>query len=205
LEASNTNPNPNPSNTKVILKKLLGFRWTQMDHGRSERDHARRSTHLSIRGPFVRRTGISALADFNQKDHLSYFRTHKETDDVIKRILIYSFDRKFACFSPNSLTDYRNFGSFLRTPLVHSLQGCQSFYNGCQSFYNLTRHNIRIHSYLTYLSVCVSWFLSKRTFAIFVIWQTNRRDKQTDDVIIKILIYSFIGSLRASRDFAESC
>ena len=58
----------------------------------------------------------------------------------------------------NSLTDYRNFGSFLRTPLVHFVQMTQSSYNATQISYNatqisynLTSHNIRIRSYLTYI------------------------------------------------------
>ena len=60
--------------------------------------------------------------------------------------------------TPNSLTDYRNFEHFPRTALVHSLQtsqssynASQSSYNASQSSYNLTSHNIRIHSYLTYI------------------------------------------------------
>ena len=58
----------------------------------------------------------------------------------------------------NSLSQYRKFGPFLRTPLVHFLQRsqisyneCQISYNGCQISYNLTSHNIRIRSYRTYI------------------------------------------------------
>ena len=58
----------------------------------------------------------------------------------------------------NSLTDYRNFGSFLRTPLVHfvqmtqsSLKTTQSSYNATQSSYNLSSHIILSQPYIIYI------------------------------------------------------
>ena len=59
---------------------------------------------------------------------------------------------------PNSLKDYRKFGSFLQTALVHFVQmtqtsynATQTSYNATQTSYNLTSHNIRIHSYIIYI------------------------------------------------------
>ena len=58
----------------------------------------------------------------------------------------------------NSLKDYRKFGSFLQTALVHFVQmtqtsynATQTSYNATQTSYNLTSHNIRIHSYIIYI------------------------------------------------------
>ena len=69
---------------------------------------------------------------------------------------IVSLTKSDATTIANSLTDYRKFERFLRTPLVHSLhtsqtflKRSQTFYNTTQTFYNLTRHIIRIRSYLT--------------------------------------------------------
>ena len=63
----------------------------------------------------------------------------------------------FSC-RPNSLKDYRKFGSFLQTALVHFVQmtqtsynATQTSYNATQTSYNLTSHNIRIHSYIIYI------------------------------------------------------
>ena len=59
-----------------------------------------RRTYPSVGRPSAKRACLRQLIsikdmvaeevhDFNQKDHLSYFRTHKETEDVNKNINIF--------------------------------------------------------------------------------------------------------------------
>ena len=138
------------------------------------RKRVRRSAHSFVATPFgiicqndacpcplVGRLAVVPTARALRYHVEEYFCAESRQDfAAIRRELVADThqEKARACSNPNSLKDYRKFGSFLRTQLVHFVQmtqtsynATQTSYNATQTSYNLTSHNIRIHSYIIYI------------------------------------------------------